>query len=262
MNTGSAERTLRIIGHSPIGFQVLNRLSGSRRVYRSFAEAEVACQKLRRPSHDSPVLIKGNFRLSLNLRPSDYPVLFWLSRIGLSGPIKVFDFGGGIGQTCYCYSKYLPVDMIGLWMVMDLQEVIDRSRLSGKVIPSYMKFSASLRDCCGCNVFLASGSFHYWDHSFADLDTALGGLPEHILINRSPISGMSKSFVTIQTGDHWAVPCRVRSRKELVDEFSQLGYQAVDEWQVNEKTLELPVLPEYTAPYRGFYLRLNRPSVH
>ncbi len=51
------------------------------------------------------------------------------------------------------------------------------------------------------------------------------------------------------------MPCFVRSREELIDEFAQLGYEIVDQWPVLEKTLDFALLPDYIAPYAGFYLR-------
>jgi len=200
-------------------------------------------------------LIDSNFWLSIKSRPSDYPVLFWLNRLVLSEGLRIFDFGGGIGQTYYQYSRFLETGELAQWTVMDLPEVIAGRDVAREQAATALRFTSSLRDCADCNVFLAAGSLHYWEQSIAELADALGGLPQHVFINRSPTRQQAQSFVTIQKGKHWAVPCIVRSGKELEHEFAQLGYEVVDQWSVPEKSLEFPLLPDHVAPYVGYYLR-------
>lgn len=182
-------------------------------------------------------------------------MMFWLSQINPPEGLKVFDFGGGIGQTYYQYSRFLPTAQLAQWTVMDLPEVIAGRNVATQQRAPALKFTSSLRDCEGCNVFVAAGSLHYWEHAIADLADALGGLPQHVFINRSPIRQKGESFISIQGGENWAFPCLVRNSEELEKEFAQLGYEVVDKWPVLEKTLDFPLLPDYKAPYAGFYLR-------
>jgi putative methyltransferase (TIGR04325 family) len=248
-------RSLRALARNRAGFRLLNSLSGPRRVFVSFPEAWSVCEQLPQKSHENATLVDSNFWLSVKTRPSDYPVLFWLSRVGLSEGLKVFDFGGGIGQTYYQYSRLLQTVGPAQWTVMDLRDVIAGRDVAREQRASALRFTSSLRDCADCNVFLAAGSLHYWEHSIAELADALGGLPQHVFINRSPTRQKGQSFVSIQKGAHWAVPCIVRSSKDLEKEFAQLGYEVVDHWPVLEKALEFPLLPEHVAPYAGYYFR-------
>jgi putative methyltransferase (TIGR04325 family) len=255
LNSDPIRRSLRSLARSRTGFRLLNSLSNPRRVFGSFGEAGSVCKKLQPASHENPKLVESNFWLSVKTRPSDYPVLFWLNRIKLSEGLKLFDFGGGIGQTCYQYSRYLQTARLAQWTVMDLPDVIAGRDVAMEKRISTLKFTSSLRDCIGSNVFLAAGSLHYWERPLADLADALGGFPDHVFINRSPTRQKGQSFVSIQRGAYWALPCLVRSAEELENEFGQLGYELVDKWSVLEKTLEFPLLPDYVAPYAGFYLR-------
>ncbi len=181
--------------------------------------------------------------------------MFWLSRLQLPEGLKVFDFGGGIGQTYNQYSRFLPTVKLTQWTVMDLPKVIAARKVASQQQPSMLRFASSLRDCEGCNVFLAAGSLHYWEHPIADLADALGGFPPHVFINRSPVRKDGESFISIQRGKDWAMPCLVRNGEELVKEFAELGYKVIDKWPVLEKTLDFPLLPDHAAPYAGFYFR-------
>ena len=249
------QKTLRRIERSPLGFRALNSLSGLRRVYPSFDQAWSAAQRHRSKSHDDQGLIKGNLDLSLKTRPSDYPVLYWLNQIPQGG-LTVFDFGGGAGQLFYHYSKYLRQGQLREWIVMDLPEVIatgiEVARQRGA---QGLRFSASLSDCRGCDVFLAAGAFHYWEGTLRDLAEQTGGLPDHFIINRSPCCEKGDAFVSIQHGESWAAPFLARTPAGIEREFRELGYELVDSWRVLEKTFNIPLLPGRKAPYMGFYFR-------
>jgi putative methyltransferase (TIGR04325 family) len=104
------------------------------------------------------------------------------------------------------------------------------------------------------DVFLASGAIHYWEGSISELARQHGGLPDHVIINRSPFRLQGGAFVTLQAGSDWAVPCLVRNFGEMVDEFGALGFRLVDRWQVHEKSLRFTLLPDYEATYEGAYL--------
>ena len=249
------QKTLHRIERSPLGFRALNALSGLGGVFPSVDQAWSVARRKRSRAHDDQETIKGNLTLSLKTRPSDYPVLYWLTQIA-NGGLTVFDFGGGAGQLFYQYSSFLRPGQVREWIVMDLPEVIatgtDVARQRGA---QGLRFSASLSESRGCDVFLASGAFHYWEQTIRDLAEQTEGLPDHVIINRSPFREKGDAFVGIQHGKSWAAPFLARTRAGIEREFRELGYELIDSWRVLEKTFNPALLPGHKAPYMGFYFR-------
>jgi putative methyltransferase (TIGR04325 family) len=225
-------------------------------IFPDMDSAWEACRRMNSLAHCDTTLIESNFVLSLERRISDYPVLFWLEQIARETPLRVFDFGGGVGQTFYQYAQALPPRSIEHWTVSELPDVVERGiRKATEHGASSLRFTEKLSDCAEHNVFLAAGSFHYWEKDLRQLEQESHALPEHVLINRSPLRPKGKAYITIQTPGAWRVPCLVRTKQQLVSEFEGLGYRLVDDWSVPEKTLALPFFPDHTAPYAGMYFR-------
>lgn len=249
---------LRQIGRNSLGFRIANSLSDPNRIFPSFEQAWSAARRKADDAHDNRQLVTTNLGLSSSTRPSDYPALFWLDRIGRDG-LKIFDYGGGAGQLFYQYSGLLRQGSIGEWIVMDLPQVVAIGKeFAAQRDASALRFSTSLADSSGCDVFLASGSLHYWELSIRELAEQMGGLPEHVVINRSPFRENGEPFFSIQHGAGWAIPFVCRSAAATRREFEALGYEQVDRWRVMEKSLSLALLPGYESPYLGFYFRRHR----
>jgi len=137
---------------------------------------------------------------------------------------------------------------------LDLPAVIEQARLYAREQAAQsLNFTNELRDAVGNQVFHTAGAFHYWETSIADLVARTGGLPDHVIINRSPFRGKGASFHAVQRGHNWAVPCKIWNLQELSDEFAREGYHMIDQWPVLEKSYQLPLLPDFDSPYRGVY---------
>lgn len=259
LQLGPVRRFLERSGGNPLMGNLYSRLSGAAIIHDSMDHAREAI-RLHRPEtrgHFESDLIESNFSSSVDIRTSDYPVLFWMRVIAETQPLRVFDFGGGMGQLFASYSRLLHSGLIAAWTVQDLQQVIlqvcDRHHPGGD--PPNLKFTTRLRDGVDSNVFLAAGSLHYWEKSIADLLAELGTRPRHFIVNRSPMPGDGSSFCTVQEGAYWAVACRVRSLADLQAEMETEGYELVDVWIDSEKKLTFPWLPACSCPYRGCYFR-------
>lgn len=246
---------LRQIERTSLGFRVANSLSELNRTFASFDKAWLVARRNASHAHDDRQLVRTNLNLSSSTRASDYPALYWLSRIPIDD-LSVFDYGGGAGQLFYQYSKMLRPGLIREWIVMDLPEVVAiGSEFAAERGAHGLRFSTSLLDARRCDVFLASGSLHYWERSVRDLADQSGGLPEHVIINRSPFRENGESFISIQHGNGWAIPFIARNAADIEHEFEELGYRCIDRWRVLEKTFSLPLLPRHQSPYLGFYFR-------
>ncbi len=253
--TTPIQALLRKIERRPLGFRALNWLSTLERAFGSFDQAWPVARKNAGNAHGDPHLVHSNLTTSLATRPSDYPVLYWLNRIQTEG-LVLFDYGGGAGQLFYQYSALLCPGLIREWIVMDLPEVVAIGvDVAQQRCAQGLRFSTSVRDCRGCDIFLASGAFHYWERTVRDLADETAELPPHFILNRSPFREDGDPFVGIQRGSTWAIPFLARTPSGIEREFSELGYELVDRWLVPEKTFSLALLPGHRSPYMGFYFR-------
>lgn len=256
LKQGATRRALASLAEHPSTFRWLNRLSHPQSVFPDIDAAWKACRETGSADHHDTHLINSNFHLSVQRRISDYPVLFWLQRIAAQTRLRIFDFGGGMGQSFYQYREALPADSIEDWLVMDLPDVAEQGKRYAEEHNAHnLRFTSHLSDCDGHNIFLAAGALHYWERGMADLGTELGQWPEHVIINRSPLRKDGPPYVTIQTPGAWRVPCIVRTVQQLKEEFQELDFDLADHWNVPEKTLAPLLLPQYEAPYAGMYFR-------
>lgn len=239
----------------PGGARVLNRISRPRSVFTTFEEAWAAARKRTFGGHEHPDYIKTHLELSKSLRSSDYPVLYWLSQIP-SGNLRVFDFGGNVGNLYYPYTGLLRDGTRVIdWIVFDLPKNVEEGRrIAIERAATGLNFTRSLKDAENCNVLLCSGAFHYWERSVQAFLEQFPHLPEHIIVNRTPVLDTQPSFITVQHRESYAVPCIVRNAAEVISAFADKGYAMVDRWAVLELALRMPLFPKRTVShYSGFY---------
>lgn len=224
----------------------------------------MAARKTAYAGHDHPDYIKLHLELSKTLRPSDYAALYWISRI-CSREIKVFDFGGHVGNLFFSYAKYLMDTSDSVkWTVFDLQQTVAAGQALAREVDSRgLVFTTSLERYTRDQVLLISGAFHYWEKSIATFVQQFPEPPDHIVINRTPVrDDRAPTFVTVQDNGSFAVPCIVRSFNEIVNEFSALGYGLVDRWKVLELRIRMPLFPDFNVPYySGFYFSTKKQKI-
>ena len=179
-------------------------------------------------NHEDMGEVERHLDLSKSLRPSDYAVLFWLARIG-SRDLRVFDFGGNIGNLFYSYSPYLKESRPLVWRVYDLPVILHEGRrIAAERGATQLRFSQSIADASTCNVLLVSGALHYWEKSVQAFIEQFAPRPEHVFINRSPIRDAGAAFITVQQTAKCAFPCIVRNAGEIISSFESAGYELVD----------------------------------
>ncbi len=251
------------LAQSKVGARFLNKLSYPRAVFSSFDEAWVAARKTAYAGHDHPDYIKLHLELSKTLRPSDYAALYWISRI-CSRAISVFDFGGHVGNLFYSYFNYLADTCDSVkWTVFDLPKTVTAGQeLARQRAACGLEFTTSLEQYSSDQVLLISGAFHYWEKSIAEFVNQFPALPDHIVINRTPVRDQPPAFFTVQDNGSYAVPCVVRSLNEIVSEFSASGYTLIDRWQAPELRMRMPLFPDLNVPcYSGFYFSTKKQRI-
>jgi putative methyltransferase (TIGR04325 family) len=250
---------LRRCEQLPYGRQLLNGLSPSGKgVYLTFEEAWRAAGRSKYAGHDHPEDIAIHLGFSRGLRASDYAVLYWLAQ-SRSPHLRLFDFGGSVGNLFYSYSPYLN----GLfptitWTVLDLPVIVEAGRsIAQERGISNLNFTDSIQDSSDHNVLLVSGALHYWEKSINEFIEQFPFRPEHIIVNRTPVHATQSAFITLQSTKSYACPCFVRNADHLITSFAGMGYSLVDRWPALELSLPLPLFPDRTVDhYSGFYFRL------
>lgn len=261
LSLGPARKFIESSGSIPAFRGVYEKLSGAARIYNSMDAARSAIRRYRPETrgHLERRLISSNFTLSSDIRMSDYPLLFWLRNIVAEEDLRIFDFGGGVGQTYANFSRMLPPEKLESWTCQDLPDVILHAgeEFFPEGVPACLNFTTNLGEANSSNVLLVAGALHYWEGPMAHLLRELGSRPRHFFINRSPIRIAGRPFATVQEGRDWAVACMVRSLPDLKSEMEAEGYTLVDQWVDLEKSLTFPWLPAWSSPYLGMYFRIK-----
>jgi len=249
----AALAAFRAVGQIAAGRRFLNWLVGYRRPFASLDEARRVAYLYLRQAHNSPACRREHAEFSV--RPSDYPLLFFLSRIG--GPVTIFDLGGNIGNLFYGFTRYLPDLEITNWWVFDLPETM---RLGARLarrrkVADRLTFVDTLGQMEGADVVIASGCLHYFDDPIDRLLSPLRQKPHHVLINRTPLSDGPVTH-TVQDSGYGLAACKLHGRSALIAGMRRLGYDLVDTWNIYECRLDIPLYPDLSVEaYSGLYFR-------
>jgi putative methyltransferase (TIGR04325 family) len=219
--------------------------------YASFAEAAAAAPPVKPVGYDNAdsVALYGD-----ELRPRDYPAVFWIDRLVRAGARRVFDLGGYTGIKHYGFARLIdyPDDLV--WTVGDVPAVVEAGRrvAAERGIEARLKFTADLSDVAEADLLFASGSVQFLEESPGALLSRTGARPRWILLNTSAIHP-KQSYITLNSIGTAFCPYRVQSRDALVAELEALGYRLLDEWRNPGKGITVPFHPELDLEeYRGF----------
>lgn len=239
--TGYGRKLIEGAGRTRFGASIVGGMLGYRRSFRTLGEAERAVRPYAKGGHENPANVA--WHLDRAAAMSDYAAFYYL-RDRVDDIRTVFDFGGNVGNLYYCYKNYLPLRADVVWTVYDLPENNARGRaIAAERNATSLRFTDDLRQADGVDLFIASGSLHYFDKPLPELLTGIGRYPKYVLINRTPLTE-DEDFAVIQDVGHIRVACMVYNRANLIASFRRLGYGVRGEWRA----------PEYWIPV------LDRPS--
>jgi putative methyltransferase (TIGR04325 family) len=228
---------------------------GFRRTFPSFAAAQACASKYIQAGHEHPDEIRFHTSISDTIRESDYPVLFYL--LPLAAELHhVFDLGGNVGNLFYAYQREINFPPTLLWTVYDLpMKKPLGENLAARRSETRIRFANTLSEASGSDVFIASGSLHYFEEPVHEILASLEDLPKHVFINRTPCSA-GPDLITVQDNRSYLVPCKLHSRSTLLTGLQALGYELQSEWAVHERRLAVPTHPDLCErAYSGFYFR-------
>lgn len=154
---------LERIDRTQCGREILNSAHPTG-IYEDFAEAWSRARSIRAAGHEHQEAWKLHLQVAQKLRHSDYPVLDILAH-ERSERLRVFDFGGSIGNLYYLYRRFLEGHAESLdWTVFDLpQTIAEGQRLTVEMNARNLRFTSSCQEFTADQILLASGAFHYWE---------------------------------------------------------------------------------------------------
>lgn len=257
-------RAIRSLSRMPLLFRIIKALRewplfagllGYNRPFARLEDAEAAIVCYNKPGHEDANHL--NFLMTQPLRPSDYPALFHIQSF-LSQVHTVFDFGGNAGNLFYNYSEYLRMPSDLIWTVYDLPENIAIGfALAKQRQEMRLRFTDDLVHVDGSDLFIASGSLHYFEKPLIQILADCKKKPRYILINRTPLTN-DPSFATVQDSNGMLVGCKLYNRDTLIQGLERMNYTLVDSWQVAELSLIIPGYPDKSAPaYSGLLFKFD-----
>ena len=227
---------------------------GFRKTFSSFEAAQACAAHFIDAGHEHPDELDYHLSTSTTIRESDYPVLFHLASIAHQVH-RVFDLGGNVGNLFYSYEKQLnfPGDLT--WTICDLPaQIALGQKIAAERSKTCLRF-VNLASGQGSDVFIASGSLHYFAQPLDQILLSLGSLPAHVFVNRTPCSN-ADALITVQDNGSYLVPCQLHSRPKLLHGMERLGYRLIAQWPVHELRLRVPMYPDLSPScYSGFYFR-------
>lgn len=260
---GIAIETLKLPAFAPLARQIYGRFFKSQRkgtryhgVFASHIDALRAVPVVLRSSYDNEDAAAQYRERTKQLTISDYPVLYWLSRLLDGGQRRIFDLGGHIGVAYYAFDRYRPFPAELRWTVSDLPTTMAAGRAWAKTHDpaGRLAFADDKQQADGQDVLLVLGALQYFDYDFAAWLASLPAPPPHLIVSLTPMDG-SRDFYTLQNMGFACVPYHVHSRPAFLATLARTGYRVVDAWLSAERECRIPFAHDHDVEgYSGFYL--------
>lgn len=226
-------------------------------VYRTREEALRAISPSSPAGYDHPQAASRHLSEVGTIRPSDYPVLFWLKALLTQGA-SVFEAGGGVGVAFYGFQRYLRYPAGLHWTICEVPAVVELGRKwAFERGARGLCFTSDLHDANGASIFLASGSLHFLDAPPWEILRQLHVKPRHLLLNRIPLT-TGPGFVTLLNIGPSICPYQVWNAMQFTDALQNAGYTLMDLWTASELRCSIPFHTDRLVPaYSGMYLRAS-----
>ncbi len=226
-----------------------------RGVYPSFAEAASAIPSGNRQGFDHPEVADHHQHLVGFVKPSDYPLFYWMQPLMLNVR-KIFDLGGNLGISYFSCRKYLTFRDDLRWTVFDVPAVVELGRRqTDSTQAPHLSFTTEISDANGSDILLTSGTLQYLEHSLADLLAPLQDRPKHIFVNRVPFND-KPTYYTVQYNNSLQCPYRITNKDVFCNSLQALGYEQIDTWICSENWTTVRFRSNYCVQhYSGYYFR-------
>jgi putative methyltransferase (TIGR04325 family) len=223
-----------------------------RGIYESYAAASAAAPATRPVGRDNALNARRLEHERHRIFASDYPVLFWLSRL-LADSRFLFDLGGDVGTSFSAFRGILPYPPGFTWLVQDVPAIVAHGRSLSGAEPG-LRFTEDYDELGAADILLASGSLQFLPDPLwfvRDGQT----LPPHVLVNKIPLYD-EPSAVTLESNGAAFLPYHLLNRAQFLAAFAQAGYEPVDAWRNYDLNCYVPFHERHTIPYySGYYFR-------
>jgi putative methyltransferase (TIGR04325 family) len=188
------------------------------------------------------------------VRPSTYPVFFWLSQLLHEGSTLI-DYGGSIGLTYYGYRNRASLPAGTRWIVVELPELVAQGRqTAAEQNAADLQFETDVASIHESDILLSAGALQFMSESVPGLLEKLSVRPRHIILNKVPLTP-GAAYWTLHNFGPAVTPYRVYNEREFLDYFQQSGYKTRDRWINNDMSCDIPFHPERAVPtFTGLYL--------
>jgi len=220
-------------------------------VFSTYAAAFAAIPKHRLGGWDHDVTAMLWVDTTGSVRPSTYPILFWLDKL-LTPNAQLIDLGGSIGITYYGYRRYSKLPDGARWTIVEVPAIVEQGRkIAQREKAAGLELTDRLENLASCDILLTAGALQYMEHSVPGLLARLPQLPRYILINKIPLTS-GPGFWTLQNYGPAVSPDQIYNEQAFIAYFEQAGYQVRDRWAVQDLDCAIPFHPErYIREFAG-----------
>jgi putative methyltransferase (TIGR04325 family) len=226
-------------------------------LYSDFASAAAHAPPGKEVGYDGDATATRHAHTRHFILSSDYPVMFWLSRLFPEARL-LFDVGGGVGSRYLAFRKYMTYPETLTWLVNDIPAVVAVGRrIAREEAGPHLQFTTDYARLGEADILLASGVLQVLEdwNGFLQRSTSL---PRHILINRTPVGDQPEAVTLCATGVSFT-PYRIFNRRSFIAAFVDLGYRLVDEWRTPDNACRIPDHASHSLDAcTGFYFVLDR----
>jgi putative methyltransferase (TIGR04325 family) len=186
------------------------------------------------------------------VRPSTYPIFFWLAQLFGENEALV-DVGGSIGLTYYGYRRLGQLPRGSTWTVVEVTRIAEQGRqIAQREHARELSFVDQLASVGRCDVLLSAGALQFMPTSVPGLLEALPNAPRYILLNKLPLTPREECW-TLQNYGPAVTPNRLFNEQQFLGYFSMHGYQLRDRWAVQDLDCLIPFHPErFIKEFAGF----------
>ena len=225
-------------------------------IYASYADAlaDIPPSRLAGWDHDDSSTLWVN---QIDpVRPSTYPVFFWLHRLFEQG-MALVDVGGSIGVTYYGYRRYAGLPSGSQWTVVEVPKICEQGILTAQREGAHnLHFVSDLKAAGAGDILLSAGALQYMEHSLPGILESLPNKPRYLLLNKLPVTVCEERW-TLQNYGPAVTPQRLFNERGFFDYFKNHGYRLRDRWEVQDLDCLIPFHPRrFIGKYSGFLFEL------
>ena len=204
-----------------------------------FARQQIADQSKSTYDNDDVVDISLEWFSRVSL--FDYPILYWLLRfINEKNIDSIMDFGGHIGVKYYAYQGYIRLPDSFKWRVVDVPAMVHRGKEKAKEEGiKNLEFFSDVEEVPATSVLFSSGSLMYADISIDQVVSNMLVRPSYILINKLAVLPDTE-VISLEGFGHSCIPYRVFSLRRFNEAVSNLDYELIDSWEIEDRTHSIP----------------------